>query len=224
VLVQAHAEQAGRGDAAAAAATAERLLRHARYSLTLTAEEPSRLRRAVLRSNAAAGLMASDLDAEALPLLDDCLVQARSEGFRAVEVKARARLLQCLAQMGQEEDAQHAADDLGQLLAQGGSIHTTPAQQEAACMLLALRGVGQRSAAASRLAALAVLARQTAGHLALQPALEDHVELVLASLAALEEGWRALTPPAPRPDARASSRPASVLAGASAEAPLSAPR
>ncbi len=203
VLVQAHALHSARGDSDAQRATAHRLLLQSRCALTLTATEPSRLRRAVLRSNAAAGLMANGLLHEALPLLDDCLAQARSEGFRAVELQARMRLLQGLALAGQTDDAQRAADALQALLAEGTrSRHQPPAEQAAAAMLAALRTSAQtdHSPAALQRAALQVLARHGFSPPALQAALQDHLELVMAALDSLDTTdlrWR-FTPSQPQ--------------------------
>jgi tetratricopeptide (TPR) repeat protein len=194
VLVQAHALHRARADTDAARATAERLLHQARYSLTLTAQEPSRLRRAVLRSNAAAGLMSSGLLDEALPLLDDCLAQARSEGFRAVELKARTRLLQCLAQSGAVADAQRTAVELQAMLAHGGPWrHQPPAEQEAAAMLAALDEAVTRHASPAALeeVALEVLSRHCISPPALQAAVQDHLELVLSTLEELDTVDRA---------------------------------
>ena len=207
VLVQAHALHSARGDDDARQATALRLLHHARHSLTLTADEPSRLRRAMLRSNAASGLMASGLQHEAWPLLDDCLAQARSEGFRAVELQARTRMLQCLAQLGQREDAAQAAAELQRLLAQGSACrHQPPVEQEAAAMLAVLHPALHPAAtpAALQRAAQQVLARHCQSPPSLQAALQDHLELVLAaldSLDAVQPPWR-VTPSQALPQTR----------------------
>ncbi len=214
VLLQAHALHSLRGDADARQATARRLLHQARHALNLASHEPSRLHRAVLRSQAAAGLLANGLLDEALPLLADCQAQARAEGFRALELKACTGLLQGLSQAGRAEEARHAAAQLQALLAQGGPRrHQPPAEQEAAAMLAALAPqVGrEHSPAQLQRAVLQVRARHGTCPPALQAALQDHLELVMGTLDTLH---LADLPWALRPALQPDAAPAEALPAA----------
>lgn len=102
-LVHAHEAQQAAGQIRQAEATAQRLLQHARQSLSLGAEEPQAFRRTVLRSNAAAALLACGHTDEALALLKGVVEQAEADGFRVAALRARCRLAH--AHLAQDDQA-----------------------------------------------------------------------------------------------------------------------
>jgi tetratricopeptide (TPR) repeat protein len=115
-LLHAHEAQTAAGQQPQADATAQRLLQHARLSLRVAGDEPVPFRRVVLRSNAAAALLACRQPEEGLPLLMTALRHAETDGFRVVALRARSRLGHALLSLGQLEAARQQAADLQALL------------------------------------------------------------------------------------------------------------
>lgn len=100
------------GQALEAQATQQRLLRHARLALALSADEPQPFRRTVLRSNVGAALLACGQPEEAGLLLHTTLQQALQLGYRAVALRLRLRLARAWLQQGLAEAATEQADRL----------------------------------------------------------------------------------------------------------------
>ena len=115
-LLHAHEAQTAVGQLRQADATAKRLLQHARLSMRVAVDEPAPFRRAVLRSNAAAALLACHQPDEGLPLLMTALHDAEANGFRVVALRARFRLGHALLSLGQLEAARQQAEELQALL------------------------------------------------------------------------------------------------------------
>ncbi len=112
LLMPAHEAHVQAGQHELAALTRAKLLLQTRETLFLCADEADAFRRVLMRSNAAGGLMAAGFVDDAVDLLRQSVQQARSEGFRVVELKARCRLARCLSRLGQPEAAQRELESI----------------------------------------------------------------------------------------------------------------
>jgi ATP/maltotriose-dependent transcriptional regulator MalT len=112
LLTPAHQSHLRAGHSDLAAQTRARLLLQTRETLFLCADEADAFRRVLMRSNAAGGLMVAGFIDDAVDLLRQSVQQARSEGFRIVELKARCRLARCLSRQGQPEAARRELESI----------------------------------------------------------------------------------------------------------------
>jgi hypothetical protein len=117
VLLEAHAEQLATGENEHAAATAERLLRHANHALAQSPASPRRYADLLLRTHAAAALLACGRAAEALPVLRACMEGARLQDFRVAGLWARYHAAQGTWMRSDNQAATAALQQLLPLLA-----------------------------------------------------------------------------------------------------------
>ena len=180
-----HHQQQGRADEAQAAAA--RLLKIARQTMAQCAEESRAFQRAILRSNAAAALLACGHLQDALALLRGSIQIAQQHGFRAVELRARLRLVQGLIDTADLAAAQTELDVCHALLACDPNAQAQMDTMAPSVRLAELRG-DAAAAGLHRNALAAAVAQRQARAKALQAQLADDADGVMARLVQAD-GW-----------------------------------
>jgi tetratricopeptide (TPR) repeat protein len=197
VLLSAHAAQQRAGEVEQAAATAQRLLRHANHALAQSEPLPRSYADVLLRTHAAAALLACDRAGEAIPVLRACAEGARLQGFRLAGLWARLHSVQAT---WARSDAQAAATALAKLVSLVGN-------DDPPRLRLALLALQQRLAEHSGDGVLAATYNKL--HTTLQDAQDRQVRLLqdtlrrsaadtFAALAVIDAEWQELGLPGAR--------------------------
>ncbi len=190
-LLSAHETQR-ETDPERAAATAARLHRHARDALRWAAEEPDRLRQAILLSNAGAALGVAGHAAEGIQRLREALQLANDAGLRLVALRAAERLSVLLLLTGQVEEAQALALPLHERLRTDDGPAVRESVHLALSRLAAARG-DTEAAARMRTAAAQDAVEQQAGAAAMRDAVARVAGAVLRELPEVDLEWARLT-------------------------------
>jgi tetratricopeptide (TPR) repeat protein len=188
VLLEAHAVQVATGEYEHATATAERLLRHANHALAQSPPAPRRYADLLLRTHAAAALLACGRAGEALPVLRACMEGARLQDFRVAGLWARLHAAQGTWMRSDNHAAVAALQQLLPLLARDD-----PPRLRLAVMQLQARvaeRTGDLAAAQAQRANMAALEDAHAHQVRqMQDTLRRNADETFAALAVVETEW-----------------------------------
>jgi hypothetical protein len=199
VLMQAHREQTAADDEPSAAATAQRLLRHAHQALAQSPFVPTSGADLELRIHAGAALVAGGMVAEALRVLRGCMEAARRQEARVAGLWARLYS----AQANGQRPSLPAALTATQLLLPQLRGDDPPRLRLAAATLHAQLSLSSGDSQGAHRQRAAVLALQEAqGHHAnaMHASLKHNAQDVLAALPLIEREWLDLGTPAAAKD------------------------
>jgi hypothetical protein len=188
LLVEMHTAMEKAGDRERAAAAALRACRYARLAMALTADQPNLFRRIIVRSNAAAALLAEGLAEEAVSMLRECRQSALAEGMRALALKAWTGEAKALVQLGRDGEAAVA---LREVIERLRATDHPKAQIDALALMagVATRSGDEAQAARHHGMLQTLAARRERQAAALREALQESADRVQGALNAVDGEW-----------------------------------